>query len=126
MFIEGDVLFLWFARTRELLRFSLAGELLSRSSFAKALDHFAATTGNDGAIMRSIALSGGNALIAQVVVWDTQKQQGPATAHLVQFAMDGSSVTPLTLSVDKTQFLGRTSAGKLLVFEPNTRTIREF
>ena len=119
MFIQDNVLFVWFARTEELLRFSTAGDLLSRVSLARPLSQLAAASGSDGVVMRSLSASEGNQVVAQVVVWD----RTAATSQLVQFPLDGSSAKPLPISVDKTQFLGRSSTGKLMVFEPTSRTV---
>jgi hypothetical protein len=124
MFIQDNVLFVWFARTAELLRFSLSGELLSRVSLAHSLSELAAASGNDRIIMRSLAADDAGQMIAQVAVWNT-KAAYTAKSLLVRLSPDGSSATPLPISGDRTQFLGRSSAGKLVFYEPISRTLKQ-
>lgn len=129
MFIEDNVLFVWFARTQELLRFSLAGDLLSRVSLAQSLSDLAAATGNDRSVVRSLASDGAGQLIAQIGVWHTQSTAEAAHTGktlLVRLSPDGSSATPLPIGGDRTQLLGRSSAGKLVFYEPVSRTLKQY
>lgn len=128
MFIQDNVLFVWFARTEELLRFSLSGELLSCVSFSHSLGELAAASGNDRIIVRSLAADDAGQMIAQVAVWKTQaeaKAGHTGKSLLVRLPPDGSSATPLPIAGDRTQFLGRSSAGKLVFYEPISRTLKQ-
>jgi hypothetical protein len=128
MFIQDNTLFVWFARTEELLRFSLSGDLLSRVSLARSLSELAAASGNDGIHVRSLAADGADQMIAQVLVWNTQT--AAKAAHrgellLVRLALDGSSATPLPIGADRSPLLGKSSAGKLVFYEPISRTLKQ-
>jgi hypothetical protein len=124
LFIQDNVLFVWFARTAELLRFSLSGELLSRVSFSHSLGELAAASGNDRIVVRALAGDDAGQITAQVVVWNTQAVK-TAKSLLVQLPPDGSSATPLPIAGDRIQFLGRSSAGKLVFYEPISRTLKQ-
>jgi len=129
MFIQDNTLFVWFARTAELLRLSLSGELLSRVSLAHSLSELAAASGNDRIIMRSLAADDAGQMIAQVAVWNTQsaaKAGYTGKSLLVRLSPDGSSATPLPIVGDRTQFLGKSSAGRLVFYEPISRTLKQY
>jgi hypothetical protein len=133
MFIQDNVLFVWFARTEELLRFSLSGELLSRVSFSHSLGELAAASGNDRIIVRSLAADDADQMVAQVAVWNTQAAAKAAAKAaytgkllLVRLSPDGSSATPLPISGDRTQFLGRSSAGKFVFYEPISGMVKTY
>jgi hypothetical protein len=129
MFIQDNVFFVWFARTEELLRFSLAGDLLSRVSLARSLGELAAASGDDRIVVRSLAADDAGQMIAQVGVWNTRSAAEAAyrgKTPLVRLSPDGSSATPLPIGGDRTQFLGRSSAGKLIFYEPISRTLKQY
>jgi hypothetical protein len=126
MFIAGNVLFVWFARTQELLRFSLSGDLLSRVSLAHSLSQLAAANGNDGISLHSLAAGEGDQIIAGVVIWNTQSAKTPPKSLLVQLSPDGSSAAPLPVNLDKSQFLGKSSTGKLILLEPSTGLVKTY
>ena len=129
MFIQNNVLFVWFARTEELLRFSLSGDLLSRVSFAHSLGELAAASGSDGIVVRSLAADDADQMVAQVAVWNTQAAAERAytgKSLLVRLSPDGSSATPLPISGDRAQFLGKSSAGKFVFYEPVSRTMKQY
>lgn len=126
MFIAGNVLFVWFARTQELLRFSLSGDLFSRVSLAHSLSQLAAANGSDGISLHSLAAGEGDQIIAGVVIWDTQSTKTPPKSLLVQLSPDGSSATPLQVNLDKSQFLGRSSTGKLILLEPSSGLVKTY
>jgi|HubBroStandDraft_6_1064221.scaffolds.fasta_scaffold12390_4 hypothetical protein len=128
MFIQDNVLFVWFARTAELLRFSLSGELLSRVSLAHSLGELTAASGNDRIIVRSLAADDGGQMIAQVAVWNTQteaKAGYTGKSLLVRLSPEGSYATPLPIAGDRAQFLGKSSTGKLVFYEPISRTLKQ-
>ena len=125
MFIQGGALFVWLARTQELLRLSLSGELLSRVSLSPSLRGLAAASGNDGIVLRSLAPDDAGQIIAQVGVWNTRAVE-TAKSLVIRLSPDGSSATPLPIGGDRTQFLGRSSAGKLVFYEPISRTLKQY
>jgi hypothetical protein len=126
MFIEADTLFVWLARTEELLRFSLNGDLLGRVSLARPLRQLAAAAGNDGVVLRSLATGDGGGVVAQVITWDTRKSRPVTTSRFVFLPLDGSVASALPIDADRTQLLGRSANGKLLIFEPISRTVKEY
>jgi hypothetical protein len=129
MFIQDNTLFVWFARTEELLRFSLSGDLLSRVSLARSLSDFAAASGNDGIHVRSLAADGADQMIAQVLVWNTQTAAKAAYRGellLVRLPLDGSYATSLPIGADRTPLLGKSSTGRLVFYEPISRTLKEY
>lgn len=126
MFIAGNVLFVWFARTQELLRFSLSGELLSRISLAQTISHLATANGRDGIVVRSLAAGEGDQIIAEVVIWNTQAAKTPPKSLLVQLSSDGTSATSLPVNTDRSQFLGRSSTGKLILLEPSSGLVKTY
>jgi hypothetical protein len=126
MFIAGNVLFVWFARTQELLRFSLSGELLSRISLAQTISRLATANGKDGIVVRSLAAGEGDQIIAEVVIWNTQAAKTPPKSLLVQLSSDGTSATPLPVNTDRSQFLGRSSAGKLILLELSSGLVKTY
>lgn len=125
MFIQGDVLFLWLARTQELLRLSLSGELLSRVSFSRSLGVLAAASGNDGIVVHSLSADDAGQITAQVVVWNTQAVK-TAKSLVVRLSPDGSSATPLPIGDNHSQLLGTSSTGRLIFYEPISRTMKQY
>jgi hypothetical protein len=126
MFIEADILFVWLARTGELLRFSLNGDLIGRVSLVRPLRQLAAAKGNDGVVMRSVVAGDGNGVVAQIVIWDTRNPRSVTTSQLVVLPLDGSDARALSIDAGRTRLLGRSASGKLIMFEPTSRTVKEY
>jgi hypothetical protein len=126
MFIKGEVLFVWFARTKELLRFSLSGELLSRVSLGPSLIQFAVANRRNEVVLRSLVAGEGNQMIAQVIMWDRQRLQPSAKPFMIQLSADGSPAVPLGLNLEKSHFLGRSSTGKLILVDPSTGIVKTY
>ncbi|HWO27405.1 MAG TPA: hypothetical protein VNO32_01260 [Candidatus Acidoferrum sp.] len=126
MFIQDQVLFVWFARTEELLRFSLSGDLLNRASLANSLKELAAANGDDGIVLRSLAPSGGDQVIVEVVLWDTRTATTSARPILVELSPNGPSAAPLPFDMHSNRFLGKSSTGKLVLLERSSGIVRTY
>lgn len=116
MFITSDRLFVWSGPSRELLQFSLAGELLSRSSFAGVLDRLALDASAKNTKVRAIAVSMEDGVVAQIQLWPQQVGDHVRTM-MVQMPLDGSraDIRPQTAATGV--FLDIASSGRLLFLD---------
>lgn len=119
MYISGEELVLFLAPTRELLHFTLAGELRSRVSLDPALDKINASY--DSGRVEILALGGqrDGTFIAQVRLWPKSGSDQPIRFGMMKVSPDGLTaglLEPPALTW-KTHFLGTNSAGKLLFLE---------
>lgn len=117
MFIRNNELFVWIASSQELFRYSLAGDLLSRTSFATALNALAAQTNSDHVYVQFLMPTEQGDISAQVQLWP-RKQPNPLRSVMVTMSGDGSKTTMLPAAPDRGWFLGITSQGKSVYFEP--------
>jgi hypothetical protein len=115
--IKGSQLFAWIAPSQELFRFSLAGDLLGRTSLAKAINGFAAANGSDHARVQSLTVTDQGEVIAQVQLLP-KRATDPVRSLMVRMPADGSSATVLSSGPTTGRFLGITGQGKLVFFEP--------
>jgi hypothetical protein len=68
----------------------------------------------------------GDQMVAQVIVWDTQRVKSSTKSMMVQFSPDGSSAAALPVNTDRNQFLGKSSTGKLILLEPSTGVVETY
>ena len=124
MFIRGDELFLWVGNTRELFRFSLSGDLLSRTSLEGALNDLVFKSGSDHVKVRYLSTgdraenqgkNGG--VIAQVQFWPKHKGD-PVQNVLIDVTADGSKTSIHNSPLNPLWLLGTTQRGKLVFLEP--------
>jgi hypothetical protein len=129
MFIKGDEIFVWLSHSRNLLRFSLAGDLISKTSLAPAFNDLAAATNSDHTSVRCLTTGEQGEIFAQVQLWpkDTSK---PVPVLMIQIQPDGSKATIVASPPGFTFFLGKTDQGKMIFFEPQPEwkggTLSEF
>lgn len=119
LFARGDELFLWLARSQEFLRFSLAGDLLSRTSLGQALGRVATETGSGRTQVLSVATTHSGEIIAQVTLWPNLKG-GAVKFGMLRVPADGSQATlmqPIASVLAPGRFLGTTAEGKLVFLE---------
>src|SRR5271156_5627740 len=126
MFVAGNGLDVWFARTQELLRFSLSGDLLSRVSLAHSLSQLATANGERESALLSVAPGGGNQIIADAYMWDKQSPKTPGKRLLVQLSTDGSLTAPLGVGLGENRFLGSSSIGKVILLEPSSGIVKAY
>jgi hypothetical protein len=126
MLVAGNGLDVWFARTQELLRFSLSGDLLSRVSLAHTLSQLATANGQNEIELLSLAPGAGNQIIAGVFMWDKQSSKTPGKWLLLQLSADGSLIAPLGVSLGENRFLGSSSTGKLMLLEPSSGIVKAY
>ena len=120
MYISGEELVVFLAPTRELLRFTLAGNLRSRVSLDPALDKIAAAY-NAGRV-EILALGGQSdgPFIAQVRLWPKTGSDQPIRFGMMKFSSDGLTaglLEPPAVTLAQGHFLGTTNSGKLLFLE---------
>jgi hypothetical protein len=120
-FIKNGELYLWAARKTELLKFSLKGDLISRSSLKSALEKLKSDNGVQDASVRGIGtISDG--ILMQVVLWPRDKG-AKAAFSMLKVPLDASQANMLSIpsvSPSPGHFLGTTSAGKMVFLEPPT------
>ncbi len=117
MFMRGEQLFAWIGSTQDLFRFSLAGDLLGRTSLTNALNGLAAATGNDHTRVRFLTTADQGEVIAQVQLWP-KRATDPVRSVMIGVSADGSNARLLSSPPNPALFLGRTGHGKLVFLEP--------
>lgn len=117
MFIRGDDLFVWLASPQELLRFSLAGDLISRTSLAQGLSGLAEASANNRTKLIFLTVTPDGRLVAQVQLWP-KRSGDPVRTAMVQLSSTESKATLLPISLDPVWFLGSTRQGKLVFLQP--------
>jgi len=127
VFIQNQQLYVWLAPRREILTFSLDGELRSRVSLASSLNELATST--HSRLAQVLCLSANRAgLIAQVRLWPEAQEEKSRTG-MVQLAGDGTSakiITPLTEVFAPGRFLGTNSSGRNVFLDAYTGTVKEY
>jgi hypothetical protein len=114
MFIKGDQLFVWLSHSLDLFCYSLAGELVSKTSVASALNGLAASTNSDHARVQSLTTGEHGEIFAQVQLWPPDLVK----TVMVSIPPDGSRATVLAAPPIFGFFLGRTDQGKMVFYEP--------
>jgi hypothetical protein len=120
MFVSANRLYVWFAGIRELFQFTLAGELVNRTSLSRELDDLAAATHSSRVKVQVLAPGQEGSLVAEVQLWPTEAGK-PVKPLLVQLRTDGSATQTLDLSSHLAQpawFIGTTEQAKLVFLEP--------
>jgi len=117
MFIKGDQLFVWLSHSLDLFCFSLSGDLVSKTSFASALNGLAAATNSDHARVLSLTTGEHGEVFAQVQLWP-KGPPDPVQRVMVSIPPDGSKATVLASPPVVGFFLGRTDQGKMVFYEP--------
>ena len=117
MFVSGDALFVWLSHPQKLLKFSLAGDLVSRTSLAQAFSRLAAETGNDRTRVKLLSATREGEVTAQVQLWP--KRNGH-TVHsvMVRLSPNGSQAILLPIAPDPVWFLGSNGQGRLVFLQP--------
>jgi hypothetical protein len=123
VFIVGKELLVWLAEPKEALRFSLRGDLLSRVSFAAALDRIANPSGEYRRVEVSRLGQQAGQLVFQVQLWPKDTSQ-PVKFAMITTSLDGShgKLSDVSDTPSPGRFLGTTTAGKLVFLEEVTQT----
>jgi hypothetical protein len=117
MFIRGATLFVWLSDPQELLRFSLSGDLLSRTYLAQTLNRLAAETGSDRVTVKLLTAAREGETVAQVQLWP--KPNGdPVRSVMVRLSANGSKSTLVPIAPNPVWFLGSNEEGKLVFLQP--------
>jgi hypothetical protein len=125
LFIDGDELILWSARTQEILKFTLSGELHSRISLKSALKSVAVQNGSGRTKVLKLSPGPSN-ITAQLQLWpapDSNSGEGVKLA-MATFENDGGSArlaSAGTQSSASGRFLGRMPDGKLVFMEQSSK-----
>ena len=120
MFIENQTLYLWVASSEELLRFTLAGDLVSRVSLSQALETLPPRTGTKRAVVRDLTVTPDGQIVAQVQLWtDHPGPTNPVRLWCTRISPSGSTAELTPISLEPAWLLGRTNQGKLLFLEPD-------
>jgi len=127
LFIQNEQLYVWLAPRREILTFSLDGELRSQVSLASSLNELARSTrAKLVQILRFSANSSG--LIAQVRVWPEAEDEKSTTA-MVQLSTDGTKawlMSPLTEVLVPGRFVGTSRSRKNVFLDARSGIIKEY
>ena len=120
MFINGRELVIWLAPVQELVRLSLEGRLLSRSSWEGPLQLLAMQSGSKRAkIEHASGLPNGD-VVAQVSLWPAKGSKAPLQSAIAIFPRDGSEayyLKPPRESHEYGRFLGGDPDGGLIFME---------
>lgn len=117
MFIHGDELVLWLAPAQELLRLSLEGAVLARSSIQGALESLAAQCGSKRAMLGQISARPNGAIIAQFQCSLSADWSIGLRVAMASISDDGTSATLISPLVDSNtgdHFLGIAPDGQLV------------
>ncbi len=120
MFIRDEELVVFLAPTRELLRFTLAGDLRSRVSLDPALDKVAASYNAARVEILAVGSLKEGTFIAQVRLWPNTGSDQPIRFGMMKFSSDGLTaglLEPPAVSLAQGNFLGTTNSGKLVFLE---------
>jgi len=117
MFIKGGQLFVWLPLSQDLFRFSLAGDLTSKSSIANVLNGLTTQTNSDRTVVRTLTTGRSGEIFAQVQLWPKQAPD-PIRTVTISIALGGSKATMLESPPGFSVFLGRTDQGKMIFYEP--------
>ena len=120
MFINDEELVLFLAPTRELLRFTLAGEVRARVSLDPALGQIAAAYNSGRVEILALGSQKDGTFIAEVRLWPKSGTDQPIRFGMIKFSPDGSTaglLEPPAVSLPQGNFLGTTNSGKLVFLE---------
>jgi hypothetical protein len=115
LFIHGNELVLWLARSRELCRFSSDGVLIERAKMSAALDSLVSSTASERLRVIHVTSADNVDLVAQVSF--SSKAVAAPDIALVRAAADGSHATVVSALGDSSRLVGRSAAGKLVYLE---------
>jgi hypothetical protein len=116
MFVKGGQLFVWLAHSEDLFRFSLAGDLISKTSLAGALNGLADSMNSDHLSVECLTTVEDGEIFAQVHLWPKPPDLN-IRALTISIPPDGTIATVLASQPTLTDFLGRTDLGKMVFFE---------
>ena len=117
MFIKGDQLLVWLPHSEDLFRFSLAGDLISKTSLVGALSGLAAATDSEHTTIKSLTQGEHGEIFAQLQLWPKDKNR-PVPTVMIAVPPDGSKATTAAPPPILGFFLGRTDQGKMIFYEP--------
>jgi hypothetical protein len=121
LFIRYQQLFLWLPSTREVLRFSLNGELQLKISLGQLVDRLAQQQGYLDASIATLAATSTGEIEAEVRFWRNSKSVKGAVSGLVVIPQNGKEAkvtAPLTAMAGNTrQFLGIGEDDKPIILE---------
>jgi hypothetical protein len=123
MFVNGDELFVWSAPTQEVLRLSLSGELLARSSLDVALKSLAVQSGSQRAKIIEIFPGADGRITAQILLVPAGSTE-PFKYAMAVISRDGMEAHFTTAVLDAghtTRFLGGTPEGKSVFLEQTSQ-----
>jgi len=118
MFVKGDKLFVWLSHSQDLFRFSLGGDLISKTSLASALNALAASTNSGHVSVQCLTTGEHSEIFAQVKLWPKGPPDPTIRTITISIPPDGAKATVLASQSNFTSFLGRTDLGKMIFFEP--------